>query len=84
MESGDLGPFLNPRAGEDILRYIRGRRLTGIPVLVFCGASLRETHYVWSFGLAGSTAVGQVVRRYIKGLYLGVDDSQSWATYKAK
>ena len=81
MESGDSGPFLNPRVGEDMLRYIRGRKLTGIPVLVFCGYSVPTTQYVSQIELAGSTNRERVVYSYIKG---GDDDSQSWATYKAR
>ena len=84
MESGDSGQFLNPRAGEDMLRYIRGRKLTGIPVLVFCGHSLPTTQYVSQFELAGSTNRNQLVYSYIKGLHDGLDDSQFWARYKAR
>lgn len=84
FEAGDSGPFLNPRAGDDILRYIRGRRLTEIPLLVFCGYSLPMTKYVEQFNLAGSCNKPHLVQSYIEGLQEGVDDSSRWAKFNAR
>src|SRR5271156_5048660 len=47
-------PSLNSNGGEALLRFVRGRRLSDTPVLVFCSNSIRYTKYVREFELAGS------------------------------
>ena len=76
-ENNDSSAFFNTRSGEDTLRYIRGRGLTGIPVLVYCFASISLTQYVKEFALAGSTVKAEVVTAYIKGLN-SLDDNVLW------
>ena len=78
---GESGRYLNPRAGDDLLRYIRGRRLSTIPVLVYCGKSIMDTRYVEDYALAGSTIWAPVVRDYIRGLARGFEDSAEWAKF---
>jgi hypothetical protein len=77
-ENDDSSVFFNTRSGEDTLRYIRGRGLTDIPVLVFTFGSIPLTRYVEEFALAGSTIKNQVVRVYIKGLTGEGNDSALW------
>jgi hypothetical protein len=74
--------FLNISAGENILRYLRGRRYT-VPVLVYCGQSINATQYVRSYENAGSTVSQQVVNRYIEALAAGRDDDAGWKEFKA-
>ena len=75
--------LLNPRAGADIRRYIRGLRLNNIPVLVYCFSTIDSTTYVGRFELAGSTTRPDVMFGYIQGLIKGRDDSQDWARFRA-
>ena len=80
-ELSDRAPtFFNHNAGEDILRYVRGHGLDGIPILVFAFASIRSTTYVKDFTLAGSTINGGVVERYIKDFKDGGND-RTWARF---
>jgi hypothetical protein len=74
---------LKPNAGGDILRYIRGRRLDQIPVLVFTALSIPYTTYVKDFNLAGSTVRVGVVEEYIKGLMAKREDLGVWAKFDA-
>jgi len=71
-------------AGQVLLRYIRGRRLDGIPVLVFCADGLNSTTYVDNYTLAGSRTSTRAVRRYIHSLGDGMsDDYLEWAKFRA-
>jgi hypothetical protein len=83
-EMGESGQYLNPLAGDDLLRFIRGRRLSGISVLVYCGKSIKSTRYVEDYVLAGSTTWAPVVRDYIRGLARGFEDSADWAGFDVK
>jgi hypothetical protein len=74
---------LNPNAGADILRYIRGRRLDQIPVLVFTASSIPYTTYVNDFNLAGSTVNEWIVEEYIKGLAEKRVDLEVWGKFHA-
>jgi len=69
--------FLDISAGENILRYLRGRRYA-VPVLVYCGQSINATQYVLSYENAGSTVSQQVVHSYIQALAAGRDDDVGW------
>jgi len=80
----DRRPCLNSHGGEALLRFVRGRRLSDTPVLVFCSKSIRYTAYVKEFELAGSTTEKAVVWGYIKGLYEGDEDTDRWARYGYK
>jgi hypothetical protein len=84
FEMGESGQYLNPLAGDDLLRFIRGRRLSGISVLVYCGKSIASTRYVEDYVLAGSTTWAPVVRDYIRGLARGFDDSAEWVGFDVK
>lgn len=77
-----VAAFFNHNAGEDILRFVRGRGLESIPVLVFC-ASTNYTTYVRNFALAGSTGYHRVVYNYITALKAG-NDNMNWARFEAK
>jgi len=77
-----VAAFFNHNAGEEVLRFVRGRGLESIPVLVFC-ARTNYTTYVRNFALAGSTGHPRVVHNYITALKTGVDD-MNWARFEAK
>ena len=82
MEKGeDRRPRLNSNGGEALLRFVRGRRLTEIPVLVYCRKSIKYTAYVRGFELAGSTTEKAIVWGYIQGLSEGEEDTVKWARY---
>lgn len=70
--------ILNPNAGEDMLRYIRGRRLNQIPVLVYALGSILSTTYVTKFKFAGSTSSINIAIKYIRALAEGRDDDREW------
>ena len=70
--------MLNPNAGEDMLRYIRGRRLDQIPVLVYTLGSILSTTYVTKFKFAGSTSSRNIALEYIRALAEGKDDDREW------
>ena len=72
--------YLNISAGENILRYLRGRHYD-TPVLIYTGWSVRMTQYVTDYGLAGSTAHFNVCCRYISSLTAGGTDDLSWMTF---
>lgn len=71
------GPYLNISAGENILRYLRGRRYN-IPVLIFCGYSIMQTTYVNDYHLAGSANYAHVPTRYISALAQKRSDDTEW------
>lgn len=82
IEEGAEGRFLNRRAGEEIVRYIRGRRLNRIPVLVYT-RDIERTNFVEQFLHAGSTARGTVVYKFMEGLASRKDINEAWAKFKA-
>ncbi|KAF8621355.1 hypothetical protein AX15_007852 [Amanita polypyramis BW_CC] len=61
------GPSLNLSAGESVLRYLRGRGFKA-PVLVYCGGSLRLTHYVMAYSRAASTCFDEICDAFIDRL----------------
>jgi hypothetical protein len=76
------GTFLNVSAGENLLRYLRGRFFT-MPVLVYCGPSFPITEYVLSFEMAGSTTRRSICMNYISALADGVGNDVAWKKYNA-
>jgi len=68
-------------AGESIVRYLRGNQYSRIPVLVYCGSSIKHTRYVEGYGLCGSTTAFNIVKKYVKALYDGVVDDTTWRGY---
>jgi len=77
FEKSLQGPFLNLKAGEYMLRYLRGR-LFRAPVLVFCNLSIMSTEFVKSYETAGSTISTFVVKRYITSLARQRRDDVDW------
>ncbi|KDQ55995.1 hypothetical protein JAAARDRAFT_79518 [Jaapia argillacea MUCL 33604] len=69
--------FMNLSAGENILRYLRGRQYRA-PVLIYCGASIAKTRYVQAFENAGSTVSSGVCLAFIDALHKGVVDDTAW------
>lgn len=67
------GPYLNPFAGQNILRFMRGRLLAA-PVLIYAGLSIRSTGFVTEFTAASSTSDQRVCQQYISSLAARVDD----------
>ncbi|KAF9265584.1 hypothetical protein L218DRAFT_147441 [Marasmius fiardii PR-910] len=61
------GPSMNLRAGETILRYLRGRQYRA-PVLICAGMSMTMTQYVLQYSNAGSTPYQEVVDDFLDGL----------------
>ncbi|KZO92658.1 hypothetical protein CALVIDRAFT_557417 [Calocera viscosa TUFC12733] len=76
----DDGFYLNMSAGEHILRYLRGRQYR-MPVLVYCGWSIRTTQYVLQYEEAGSTTSMSVVRKYCEALSEGRSIDNFWRTF---
>jgi hypothetical protein len=74
--------YLNFSAGENILRYLRGHQYN-TPVLIFTGWSVRITHYVTDYHLAGSTKYSTVCCQYISSLGVGGTDDLGWMTFMA-
>ncbi|KDQ56017.1 hypothetical protein JAAARDRAFT_208263 [Jaapia argillacea MUCL 33604] len=69
--------FMNLSAGENILRYLRGRQYRA-PVLIYCGTSIEQTRYVQAFENAGSTMSSGVCLSFIDALDKGVVDDIAW------
>lgn len=67
-------PFLNLAAGENILRYLRGRQFN-FPVLICAGYSVRFTQYVSKYEMAGSTSMVGVCLDYINDLAIGKSEN---------
>ncbi|TFK22909.1 hypothetical protein FA15DRAFT_595244 [Coprinopsis marcescibilis] len=59
--------FLNMTAGETILRFLRGKRLTS-PVLVYCGESVVCTEYVKLYSAAASTKQADTCLKFLEYL----------------
>ncbi|KAF9456832.1 hypothetical protein BDZ94DRAFT_1241245 [Collybia nuda] len=76
------GPYLNISAGENILRYLRGRRYN-FPVLIFCGYSIMQTTYVNDYHLAGSANSYYVTEQYFTALSQGRSDDTQWVMFNA-
>ncbi|KAG7092679.1 hypothetical protein E1B28_009013 [Marasmius oreades] len=60
-------PSMNLRAGETILRYLRGRQYRA-PVLIYAGLSMPMTNYVLQYSNSGSTCYQEVVDSFLDGL----------------
>jgi len=76
------GFYMNMSAGEDILRYLRGRQYI-MPVLVYCGYSIRTTSYVLQYEEAGSCNSPSVARRYCEALAQRRSDDTAWKGFRS-
>ncbi|KAF8234711.1 hypothetical protein L208DRAFT_1393548 [Tricholoma matsutake] len=74
--------YLNYAAGENILRYLRGRHYNA-PVLIFTGWSVNATQYVTDYRFAGSTTDSTVCYQYISSLAAGGTDDLGWMKFMA-
>jgi hypothetical protein len=74
--------FLNPAAGEQILRFLRGRQYRS-PVLVYCCLSIELTRYVLGYKRAGSTTCMSLCLAFIEALGRGEVDDDEWEGYQA-
>lgn len=63
-------PFLNLAAGENILRYLRGRQFN-FPVMIYAGYSVQYTQYVSQYEMAGSTYMIHICLEFINNLAMG-------------
>ncbi|KAF9266682.1 hypothetical protein L218DRAFT_744125 [Marasmius fiardii PR-910] len=70
-------PSMNLRAGETILRYVRGRQYKA-PFLIFAGQSMPMTQYVRQYSNAGSTEWQQVVCSFLDGLVKSENADDGW------
>ena len=77
-----LGSFLNPSAGEQILRFLRGRQYRA-PVLVCCCLSISLTTYILSYERSGSTTSGNICLAYISALAEEKVDDREWEVFDA-
>lgn len=73
--------YLNPTAGESILRYVRGRQYN-IPILIYTGASIDTTTYVLDYDMAGSTSDPDMCMQFLAAL-AHQDDDLSWRAFSA-
>lgn len=75
----------NLHSGEDLLRYIRGRLLDHIPVLIGSISSAKAL-YVTKFDLAGSTHDPDIAMNFIKSMISEVEgfDESMWMKLDAK
>ncbi|KAL0580189.1 hypothetical protein V5O48_001782 [Marasmius crinis-equi] len=64
---------VNLRAGEAILRYLRGRQYNA-PVLIYADYSISETNYVLQYSNAGSTGFQEVLEDFVRPLSGKTDD----------
>jgi hypothetical protein len=85
FESVENVTYFNSRSGEDLLRYVRGRLLDIVPVLIGCNYSINETQYVKQYPLAGSTRCGPILMNYIRSMVELVEefDETTWTTVNA-
>lgn len=81
-EHGRESGLMNLSAGEQLIRFVRGRGYKA-PVLVSCFHSLPSTTYVRRYGQSGSTAVGAVCSDYIKALAKGETQDARWRKFGA-
>ncbi|KIM84799.1 hypothetical protein PILCRDRAFT_369587 [Piloderma croceum F 1598] len=75
--------FLNLAAGEQILRFLRGRQYRS-PVLVYCCFSIKLTRYVLGYERAGSTTWMGLCLAFIEALGRGEVDDDGWEGYQAE
>jgi len=75
------GEYLNPTAGESILRYVRGRQYN-IPILIYTGASIDATTYVLDYDMAGSTSDPDMCLQFLTA-FSQQDDDLSWKGFSA-
>lgn len=73
---------LNLSAGENILRYLRGRQYY-ISVLIYTGRSVKQTTYVRDYHLAGSTSSFYVTMEFITALAEKRSDDSNWMGFHA-
>jgi hypothetical protein len=74
--------YLNISAGENLLRYLRGRHYNP-PVLIYTGNSTSATQYIRSHHLTGSTVHRHICLRFISALAVGRTDDFSWMSFMA-
>ncbi|KIM78351.1 hypothetical protein PILCRDRAFT_596073 [Piloderma croceum F 1598] len=75
--------FLNLAAGEQILRFLRGRQYRS-PVLVYCCFSIEFTRYVLAYERAGSTSWMSLCSAFIEAFGRGEMDDDGWEGYQAE
>ncbi|KAF4610527.1 hypothetical protein D9613_006510 [Agrocybe pediades] len=76
--------YLNRSAGQDLLRYLRGR-LYKAPVLVYTNFSKKgkgPTKYVEGYDLAGVSSKSDVLLAYCRALADGRTDDEAWRGWK--
>ncbi|KAF9552256.1 hypothetical protein CPC08DRAFT_296457 [Agrocybe pediades] len=76
--------YLNRSAGQDLLRYLRGR-LYKAPVLVYTNFSKKgkgPTKYVEGYDLAGVSSKSDVCLAYCRALAEGRTDDEAWRGWK--
>ncbi|PPQ92815.1 hypothetical protein CVT25_004073 [Psilocybe cyanescens] len=73
----ESGPYLNPFAVQNILRFMRGR-LHMVPVLVYTGRSIRSMVFVSEFVAADLTSDQRVCLQYISNLVAEIKDVSGW------
>lgn len=73
---------MNLSAGEQLLRFVRGRGFKA-PVLVYCCHSLSSTSYVLSYEQSGSTASGTVCTSYIEAFAEAETHDVGWRKFGA-
>ncbi|KAG7093410.1 hypothetical protein E1B28_007092 [Marasmius oreades] len=74
--------IMNLRAGETILRYLRGRQYKA-PVLIFANSTIPMTQYVCQYSNAGSTRYPEVLSNFLDG-FANLDskaDDGWWRSY---
>ncbi|EPQ52626.1 hypothetical protein GLOTRDRAFT_131861 [Gloeophyllum trabeum ATCC 11539] len=81
-ESGGANGIFTFSAGENIVRYMRGRQYQA-PILVYCGSSIQGTGYVLSYANTGSTTEQSICRAFISGLLAPGSDERVWQAYNA-
>jgi len=75
--------FLNLAAGEQILRFLRGRQYRS-PVLVYCCFSIESTRYVLAYEKAGSTGWMSLCSAFIEAFGRGEMGDDGWEGYQAE
>lgn len=80
---GNVSLF-NVRSGEDLLRYVRGRLLDHIPILIG-SISCAKALYVKEFPLAGSTHDPDIAMNFIRSMVERVErfDESMWTKVDA-
>ncbi|KAK0201999.1 hypothetical protein DFS33DRAFT_1386284 [Desarmillaria ectypa] len=71
------GISLNIYAGENILRYLRGRQYSA-PVLIAAGKGIMKTSYVLDYVRAGSTCYLDVLLDFVHPLMTNDGEDEEW------